>query len=398
MTNKYEEAKVKEKLLEKTIEELQNKLTEYCNNIDFGSNNIDIANKVANDFVILNRKCIFIEENETKISKENTNLKTELQTLSNELAYKIKEFEISRTELLFKISNLEKKLQNSVPKESLQELNKKFCDLTVKYHEVLHNEEKLLKENHETAHFKKEIELLINEKNSLNDELLKYKVITHADNIETNDLAKQLAASELKELSERQRADHTNSLYELVKDQLSKSEERCRELDNQNKMLIASNLKLQLVQQENHDKLINCVSQNEYKSLETKHLKMCEELHTLKIINEQLANKVRLFENETIKKDVVKMSYDTEFMNLKHLVLDLQSASDDKALIARLGTDLVMARLCESDARNKVEILTKEIQGLNDSVKEKEKLLNEKNEQLNILTAAFNNKYKYVFQ
>lgn len=393
LINKYEQAKTSEKQLEKTIKRLQNKLEEYCKTIEFGPNNSDVANKIANDFVILNRKCIFLEENQIKINSENINLKTELKTVTSDLAYKTKEFEINNNQLSLKITNLETDLQNSVPKQDFDDINKKYYDLTIKYREILNNEQKLFKEHYNVTHLKKEVELLKNDKVYLHEELNKLKC-ANLVTLENSDLSKKLVESELKELSEKQRADHTNSLYELVKEQLGKSEERNKEIENQNKILIASNLKLQLSQQEYHDKLINCVSEDKYDTLQKKYSILKSEHETLKIKHDQIFNRNKMFENEISKKEILNCGYNTEYMGMKHLILDLQSTSDDKALIARLGTDLVMARLCESEARNKVDILNKEIQELKLVVKEKEQLLNEQREKLNETNATFTKKNK----
>lgn len=366
-----------------------------CKKIE--SNSEEAASIIAEDFITVHRKCVFLEDNERKITDENTSLKNELITVQATLTNKVKDHDITQNNLTFKISQLEDTLKNSVPNEKLDELNKNLCEVTVKYREILNNEEKLLRDSHDVSELKKDIELLISEKDHLNEKLQQLKTITYINENIDGDLevlSKKLAVCELKELSERQRADHTNNLYELVKEQLNKSEERCKEIDNQNKILIGSNLKLQLGQQELQDKLVNCVTKEEFVTLERRYGEIVEESHALKTECEHLKNRNNILEVEVKRREMVKNKFDYEFLSLKHLVLDLQATSEDKAVIARLGTDLVLSRICETESKNKVDLLKKEIEDISEKHKEKEKLLNERNIELNNLTAAYDKKYK----
>lgn len=378
--------------LQQTINDLTTKLQNYIKT----DKNADAASKIANDWVQLNRKCLFLEENEKKFSLEVSKLRTEISNSRTIFTETLNDLESSRNNLRFKINILENSLRDSIPKNKTEQAYKEIYDLTSKYQELLQNVNHFHDSNNVVL-YKKEIENLNLQKDSLYFELLQLKSKAYADkhaNDEISNLSKKLANLELNELSERQRADHINSLYDLVKEQLRKCEERCVEYDTQNKMLISSNLKLQVVQQELQDRLINCASQEDHNSVQNTVGLLKEELQDLKTINGKLVTKNAVLDNELKTKEMLKSINTMEIMNLKHLVLDLQSSSDDKALIARLSTEVVLARICEADAKNSLEILCSELQKVKDDRKEQEIFLSESYEKLNNVQNQFQTKYR----
>lgn len=390
LISKTEETVSEKYNLQQTINDLKTKLQNYIKS----DKNEDTATKITNDLVQLNRKCLFLEENEKKCSLEGSKLRTEISNARTVFTETLNDLELSRNNLRFKINILENSLRDSVPKNKIEQANKALYDLTAKYQELLQNLNNFREPSNEVL-YKKEIENLNAQKDSLYFELLQLKTKSYAAEYTNDDLvnlSKKIANLELNELSERQRADHINSLYDLVKEQLRKCEERCVEYDTQNKMLINSNLKLQVAQQELQDKLINSVTQQEHNTVKDKIDLLKEELQNIKTINGKLLTKNTVLDNELKTKEMLKSINTMEVMNLKHLILDLQSTNDDKALIARLSTEVVLARICESDARNKLEILSSELQQVKDDNKEQKIFLQESYEKLNNVQNQFQTK------
>lgn len=398
LSSKCEEMQSEKHTLMETIKTLQSKL-EKCINIPNSAPEVDnIAVKLSNDLVSLNRKCLYLEENEKKLISENGKLKTEICDARSATSECIKDLEISRNNLAYKVSILEKALRDTVPKNKLESCTRALYELTAKYRELLQDIDQF-NENNNVIQYKRQIELLNSEKEGLFCELLKLKCKTASSehvNVDTAVLSNKVMTLELNEMKERQRADHVNNLYELVKEQLNKCEERCSEITNQNKVLLNTNLKLELVQQELQDKLVNSTTHEELQKVQEKLISTETEFQNLKNKYDKLLNRNNIIEAEIKTREMFKSSQNMELTNLKHLLLDLQSTSDDKALIARLGTEVVLARICESEAKNKLDILTNELQQTKEERKYAEMLLEESYMKFNNIQNQFQMKCRFV--
>lgn len=388
LKTKYEEILSEKENLSTTLQNLQCKFEEYfkTTNTTLTKTESDtICLKLSNDFITMNRKYLYLEENEKKLSCENSKLKMDMCQAQSAFSKRISECNIERNNLLRQLHILENTLRESVPKSKLDKANKAIYDLTVKQRELLQNIN-CFKESNSVVLYKKQIELLNSEKDNLFSQLLEWRAkkftAEHANDSIT-DLTKKLTSCELNYCSERQRADHINSLYELVKEQLKKCEDRCLEYENQNKILLNNNLKIQLSQQEFQDKLITSVSQEEHQSILNKLQTTQDELNKTRNKYIKLQTRHKLIENEMKTQEMLRTTQNLELMNMKHLLLDLQSTSDEKALIARLSTEVVLARICESDSKNQVEVLTSELKLINEQLQQKDAELIESNEKLN---------------
>uniref|UniRef100_A0A8C6XTX0 Uncharacterized protein n=1 Tax=Naja naja TaxID=35670 RepID=A0A8C6XTX0_NAJNA len=154
----------------------------------------------------------------------------------------------------FKIAALQKALDDSVPLNDLEMANKQYNELTAKYRDMLQKDNLLIQRTNNVEHLEHENTSLKNQIESLNKELEitkeKFHTIEQAweqtaklgdsatdkaaksiTNSEIVSISKKITMLEMKELNERQRAEHCQRMYENLRNTLKQAEERNFELE-----------------------------------------------------------------------------------------------------------------------------------------------------------------------
>lgn len=279
-------------------------------------------------------------------------------------------------DLMLKTNNLTTNLkianntiEMSVKPEIYNETKTNLDNLTIKYRELIENV-KELNENKETELrlLHETNKLLENEKNELKNKLIEVLKKLHSENlVQSSDekiikLSKKLSESEVNEISERQRANHTNNLYELVKEQLQKSEERIKEFSKYNEEILHKNLLLQEQLKNVESKLCDSIDINLYRKLQNENNKLLTENGKLQtIINEQETKLNINVELENVQYQW-NFSKEQELLNLKHQIVDLIADCDDKMQIALLHSDILNYRKLENEQKRKIENISKEFE------------------------------------
>lgn len=316
---------------------------------------------MAGNLVKLNRKCLFLENRDTKLTEEVKKLKKDLvnsEVVSKSVTTKLR----TETEILTHKLNLIQTLQSGlVDKQIMIQVQSDLDSITVKYRSALRSYESLKTDyTDELSVLKLNNENLQQQNRELHNQLLEIprEITSEGVEVQTN-MARKLAESQINELTEKQRANHMNNLYVLVKEQFEKSENRFQELEKFNKDILCKNLDLQEAVKDLEDKVIDCIDVQAYKDLETKYLKTSEELQRAVVVKSNLEEQLREAKSELGCSDSVASS-NIEVLSLKHQILDLQSESDEKALIAKLGTDVVYARIAENETRKQLESVSED--------------------------------------
>lgn len=328
---------------------------------------------------VLNRKCMYLEHQENNQDLAIKQLKVVVLKIKREFQEKI--YKMSRKEkyLLNKLEICENKCKTHVNATILYETQKKLDDVCFKYRQLLEEVEKIMekKSTGEINVLNESIKLLQNEKNELVDKLddTVAKLYLNPDNPNTETLARKLAESEVNTIIERQRANHANNLYELVKEQLSKSEERFNDLEIQNKEVLKKNLILQENFKDIQDRILNNIDISVFTDLQKKCSTLLKENAELSNKNKKLVTDVKHL-NEIIQTQAVWLqSQEYTYSNLKHQLIDLQATTDEKTVIARLSSDILHARLAQTNCEKKVTDLLQENEELEDRCEILENLL-----------------------
>ncbi|PSN29121.1 hypothetical protein C0J52_27786 [Blattella germanica] len=234
----------------------------------------------------------------------------------------------------------------------MEAANKQYSELTTKYRDLLQKEQTLVCESRLAARLEGELAVLQKDKEELQNALQQAREKVHSlevlieavnkDMISL--LSKKLATIELKELGERQRADHADKMYHILKGQLTQLEERNAELETQNSTLVQQNLDLQQLERDLRDNLLTFIELK----LEKDRLKEISD-----IAQEQIRNL-----------ELWKLSQEYQLDYMRRQILELQSTSDERSVIAKLNHELLSSRLSESASHKKVQQLQNEISKL----------------------------------
>lgn len=319
---------------------------------------------------ILNkRKITFLEQQTNKLTKDKECLEQNFENNKEDLLKELKELTKTNDILKSKLEVLDIKLKMSVDSDLFNETKINLLNLTEKHRQLSQNFEKTSEEKQLELNILKEtnkyLETNKNElKSRLTDVLTKLysfeNINQHIDDgIEK--LSKKIAESEVKEISERQRADHTNNLYELVKEQLHKSEERLQDFSKYNDTILRKNLLLQEQLKDVEIKLCEYVDKEEFNQVKLENCKLLEEVNNLKV---QLKTEMLLREDIKIKESKQinwSAKKEQELLSLKHQIVDLIAVSDEKMLIAQLHSDIKYYKMLDVDYTEKNKKLSEEV-------------------------------------
>ncbi|XP_030637377.1 centrosomal protein of 290 kDa [Chanos chanos] len=327
----------------------------------------------------LTRRCTTLLELEQHLRKENGKLKDDFVQMEVAVTEKIGYLQRFKEMAAFKMAALQKSLDDSVPASELERANKQYTELTIKYRDLLQKDNHLVQKT-------TTMETLENENVSLHDhissiskelEITKEKLHTleqaweHISstggdsgmnkaakamaNSEIVSVSKRITTLEMKELNERQRAEHAQKMYEHLRNSLKQVEERNFELETKFAELTKLNLEAQQTERELRDELANSVS---------KAVSEADRARIAQLERAQVESRIEVSKLREVS-DVAKMQVSTlearqqcrekEAEALRKQVLEYQAQSDEKALIAKLHQHIVALQLSETAAISKLE-------------------------------------------
>ncbi|XP_077451484.1 centrosomal protein of 290 kDa isoform X2 [Stigmatopora argus] len=321
----------------------------------------------------LSRRCTTLLEQEQHLRKENGRLRDDDVQMQTAVTQRIGSLLRSKESAAYRMAALQKAVDESVPASELEKANRQYTELTVKYRDVLQRDGLLVKRTTNLENLESENTSLRGQMSTISKELeiTKEKLykLEHAwenakserseDNTENGpdqgtSAARQMATLEMKELNERQRAEHASSMYEQLKRSLSKVEERNAELEAKFAEMTKMNVEAQHVERELRDELAECVTKAagdadraKITELEAVEAQLRAELSKLREVSDIAMKQSSVFQARQHSKD-------KEVESLRRQILDHQSQSDEKALVAKLHQHIVALQLSESDALAKL--------------------------------------------
>ncbi|GJQ81526.1 hypothetical protein Trydic_g4888 [Trypoxylus dichotomus] len=357
------------------VEILENKLKDisiYVNKSKDEQAKLKQVSEMSGTIVTLNRQLLHLENENKKLTSELKTAKQDLLDAEIAVKKKVNDLKLEKNSFSKQLSILKSETLKAVNLVEHKKLLNDFDNLTLKHRSLLKNLTEICSQNNnEITQIKTSVDLLKSEKeeiqNKLKDVILKLNtcdVVTYEVDKAVEHLSKKLSQIEINEISERQRANHMTNLYELVKEQLKKSEERYKEFEKYNKDLMYRNLSLQECLKDFQNKAINEIDLNDYSSTKEKCEKVLEENANLTKEVEQLQGKLEVVEKLVDTQKLWTSSQEYEFLSLKHQILDLQASTDDKAVISRLSSDVIHARLQEAEAQKRIENISTECKKL----------------------------------
>ncbi|NXO39788.1 CE290 protein, partial [Locustella ochotensis] len=368
----------------------------------------------------LTRQCTTLLEMERHLRKENEKLKGEITHMETAVTEKIGNLQRFKEMACFKIAALQKVLDGSVPLSELEVANKQYNALTAKYREMLQKDNLLVQRTTNMEHMERENESLKAQINSLNKELEITKEKLHTveqaweqmtklgnamdkatkaiTNSEILSISKKITMLEMKELNERQRAEHSQRMYEHLRSTVKQIEERNFELETKFAELTKINLEAQKVEQELRDELSKSVSKSvsdadrrQIMDLEKREMELKIEVSKLRELSHVAQTQVEALE--------ARQQYrDKEVEYLRMQILDYQAQSDEKAIIAKLHQDIVALRGSESIAVGKLEKFKLKLQKMEIHNLRLEQKLDERDQALYFARLEGRNRAKHLQQ
>ncbi|XP_025022955.1 centrosomal protein of 290 kDa [Python bivittatus] len=369
----------------------------------------------------MKRQYTTLLEMERHLRKENEKMKNEMTLMEVTVGEKIGSLQRFKEMATFKIAALQKVLDNSVPVNDLEMANKQYNELTAKYRDMLQKDNLLVQRTNNMEHLERENTSLKNQIESLNKELEITKEKLHtieqaweqtakfgdsvADkatkaitNSEIVSISKKITMLEMKELNERQRAEHSQKMYEHLQNTLKQVEERNFELETKFAELTKINLEAQKVEQSLRDELSSSVSKavseadkRRIMELEKSETELKVEISKLKELSDIAKMQVAALENR-------QQSRDKEVESLRMQILDYQAQSDEKTLIAKLHQHILALQVSEATAITRLEAATSKLQKMEAANMRLEQKLDDKEQALYYTRLEGRNRAKHLRQ
>uniref|UniRef100_A0A7N4NY10 Centrosomal protein of 290kDa coiled-coil region domain-containing protein n=1 Tax=Sarcophilus harrisii TaxID=9305 RepID=A0A7N4NY10_SARHA len=230
------------------------------------------------------RKYTTLLEMERHLRKENNKQKNEFIAMEASVADRIGHLQRFKETTTFRIAALQKLLDNCVPLSELELANKQYNELTAKYRDMLQKDNMLVQRMSsllllecENKSLKEQIDVISKEleitkekfhtmeqaweqATKLGNDSVLHETQKAITNSEIVSISKKITMLEMKELNERQRAEHSQKMYEHLQASLKQVEERNFELETKFSELTKINLAAQQLEQTLRDELAESVS------------------------------------------------------------------------------------------------------------------------------------------
>ncbi|XP_048214568.1 centrosomal protein of 290 kDa isoform X4 [Perognathus longimembris pacificus] len=368
------------------------------------------------------RQYTTLVETERHLRKENGKQKNDLIFMEAEVCEKIGCLQRFKEMAIFRIAALQKVIDNSVSLSELELANKQYNDLTAKYRDILQKDNMLVQRTNNLEHLECENASLKEQMECVNKELEITKEKLHTieqaweqetklgnesymdkakksvTNSEIVSISKKITMLEMKELNERQRAEHCQKMYEHLRTSLKQMEERNFELETKFAELTKINLDAQKVEQMLRDELADSVSKavsdadrQRILELEKNEMELKVEVSKLREISDIAKRQVDFLSTQ-------QQSRETEVESLRTQLLEYQAQSDEKSLIAKLHQHIVALQISEAAALGKLESVGSKLQKMETCNLRLEQKLDEKEQALYYARLEGRNRAKHLRQ
>lgn len=343
-----------------------------------------------------------MEETEGQLRKEIHRFKNEMASMETAVQERLGYLQRFKDMATFKVASLQKALDDSVPSTDLDLMNKRYHDLTEKYRDTLEKGNTLVSKAEALVGLENEVKRLTEDNEVLKKTLGLEKEKLHALEAAVEDLhkkgvtegteiknltdsdvisvSKKITTLEMKELNERQRAEHAVRMYEQQKSILHDLETRNKDLEEKFAEITSSNLELQKIERELRDELANSVTKEISEADRKKIMELEEsavthrnEISKLKEISEVATSQVKTLE-------MVQLSREKENSSLRQQLLDFQIQSDEKTIIGKLHRHIVQLQVSEGTAVRRLEECQKKVNKLEALVLRLEQKLDDKDQ------------------
>ncbi|TPP62731.1 hypothetical protein FGIG_10446 [Fasciola gigantica] len=307
------------------------------------------------------------QDREEMLRKENTGLKSELIQLESAVTARLGYYARYKEKAAFQLANLQETLERSVPRADHERLIHEYEQVAGKYREQMDRRASASATSSTLQSTEAELRKLREKYEALKTQLgveierrcwfemrtgeLKERKSTDPDTgSQSQHLSQRVALLEMKELNERERANHAQLMLDAVKGSNQQLESRNAELEARVSQLTKSALDLQTTEQELRQELAEAVPRETYtkteallRAAQTENLNLRHEMEQLKEIA-----LISVSQNQTFEEH--QSSRDIEAESLRQQLIAVESKDDDRANLARLHRQLTRLQISEATA------------------------------------------------
>lgn len=322
----------------------------------------------------LSRRFTILEDVNANLQKANSRLKNEMISMEKTIAERLGYLQRHKDMAAFQIASLQKTLDESVAAADFEKVNREHTELCEKYRELLDSSNSLVALKEETTGYQMEMKSLIDENNAMKKEMeiekeklhtleaaferIRKQGLAKSQDLGDNELlsiAQRMTTLEMKELNERQKAEHACRMYEQQKTTLRHLEDRNFELEQKFSQLTKMHLEIQKLERELRDELANAVPKSvsdadrkRIHQLEGIEANLRNEVSKLKDISEVATMQVKAIQSQQV-------SHDKELISLRQQLIDIQAQSDEKTVIGKLHRHIVQLQMSEGMASRRLD-------------------------------------------
>ncbi|CAL1542937.1 unnamed protein product [Lymnaea stagnalis] len=347
----------------------------------------------------LTRRFTTMEEIETQLRREVDRQRNEIGQMETAVSERIGYLQRYKDMAAFKIAALQKALEDSVPSADLEKVNKQYHNLTEKYRDMLEKGNTLVSKAEALEGLESEVKQLTEDNEVLKKTLemekeklhafeaameeLHRRGVTSGSDVTVTDgdiisISKKITMLEMKELNERQRAEHSTHMYQQQRQILHDLESRNKELEEKFAEVTKMNLEMQKIERDLRDELSNSVTKSisdadrkRISVLEENELNLKQEISKLKEMSEIAGTQVRTLETQHIARE-------KEYQSLRQQLLDFQVQSDEKTIIGKLHRHIVQLQVSEGSAVKRLEEAQKKVTKLEAQILRMEQRVDDK--------------------
>ncbi|XP_061435033.1 centrosomal protein of 290 kDa-like isoform X1 [Lethenteron reissneri] len=324
----------------------------------------------------LSRRHAALVEAESHGRRENARLHADVTDMEAAVAERIGYLQRYKDMASYKIAALQKALADSVPASELEVANGRYNELTAKYRDLLQRDNVLAQRASSVEHVKeentalraevtmvsKELEICKEKLHTLeqaNERIAKQGFTTSAVGTGAGDadesVSRRLTVLEMRELNERQRAEHALHMQRHAEEALARAHERNQQLEEKFAQLTRMNLEAQRVEAELRDELAGGVSRavSEADRRQIRQLEESQAALRMEVSKQRDVAEVARAQAESWASR--QHSHEKEVESLRRQLSDLQCRSDEKTLLGTLHQHIMALQLSEATALRKLE-------------------------------------------
>ncbi|XP_063377113.1 LOW QUALITY PROTEIN: centrosomal protein of 290 kDa-like [Cydia fagiglandana] len=351
--------------------QIENLKSQIVNNMDdsISENSPGLIN--IPDAAVLERRCSYLEENYRHIRTVNENIRNKLLDCQRDAMLTASQYEIQINRFIFTVADLTDKLRKSISIDLFWKQNNTLSDVITKYRKSLNDN---VNAQNEPFNLIKRLE---NDKievlNSIREYIQEY-------------CSDQSAAKDI-----------TSTLSDLFEKQIQQLCNELNEKEKEIKYLQEKNMEFQTSQSKLIDDNLATLPNKDNDDLKKQLLKIMEENKSLKEQNQHTTSQLNISLLQLQEIQYKKLDNDVEINLLRHQILDLQSTGDNRAIVARLSGEILIAHLQVSEYKKKIDKLNLTLTNERRMRVEAEEMFKARQNVFNLYAQRYETKFRYLY-